>query len=138
MSAKLYLGGHMPKSYDIAKDWRKPIEHRYFGMGKYILLSPTEFDNNVHNEKHTNALAARDEILLNACDLAVINLDLDVGKCLGVMWEFGYLRAHNKPVILWNHHKGMPRTKFLEHKSSVVVYTIDELFTVLDYMGDAI
>lgn len=132
---KVYLAGHMPKENEV--DWRDEIIQRlsdnpsiYFLVPEDSKLTPLENLSIRHD-----ATATRDEMFLNKCDVAVVNLDLELGSCLGAMWEFGYLYSKQIPIILWNHHPGMSRTHFLEHKASVVVKTIGELTHLLSYLS---
>src|ERR1700680_958273 len=98
---RIYLAGHMPKTGE--KDWREEITKEFEtiytigGMNgvrsdpRVKFLIPTEIHvDDVDTTAHVNmtyfrsdANAARDEIFLNTCDLAVVNLDLNIGKCLG-------------------------------------------------------
>ena len=130
---KVYLAGHMPKIGEL--DWRDEIATKLANYSIDFLIPRDVYNSTLKNVKH-DATAAKDEMYLNICDVAVINLDLEKGKCLGASWEFGYLYSRHIPVILWNHHKDMSRTKFLEHKAAVTVTTFDELIDLLIYYSE--
>jgi nucleoside 2-deoxyribosyltransferase len=74
----------------------------------------------------TEINATRDKIQMNSCDLAVVYLNLKIGRCLGAMVELGYLTAHHKPIILINESKEISATKFVEHNSDIVVYNLED------------
>ena len=130
---KVYLAGHMPKDGEV--DWRSQIAGRLSNYDIEFLI-PQDTKNTFLKPIKHDATAAKDEMYMNMCDIAIVNLDLDMGKCLGAMWEFGYLYQRHVPVILWNHHTGMPRTYFLEHKAAVVVDSFEELIQLLIYYSE--
>jgi nucleoside 2-deoxyribosyltransferase len=129
---RVYLAGHMPKPGE--NDWRNDIIHRLCNYDIDFLVPMTTANTTLEKVKH-DLTATKDEMYLNQCDVAVVNLDLKLGKCLGAMWEFGYLYSRHIPIILYNHHNDMGRTEFLKHKASATVTTFNELIEALIYMS---
>jgi nucleoside 2-deoxyribosyltransferase len=141
MTLKVYVAGHMPKQDEV--DWRyffTDYVNEYLRDKKiqieFLMPEDSTVPETVKHVKH-DVVATRDLYYLKTCDVAVVNLDLKMGQCLGAMWEFGYLRAHDKPVILINHHPELHKTKFLEHNASVVVRDMMEACEILNYMAGA-
>jgi nucleoside 2-deoxyribosyltransferase len=132
---KVYLIGHIPKNDD--HDWRKDLIQEWAMSvtdSDIEFLVPENTSNDHLYEMRHEITSTRDMMYLNTCDVAIAYLNLDAGKFLGGSWELGYLFAIRKPVILWNHHPNMPRTKFLEHHASVVVYDMAQVLETLKYM----
>lgn len=134
MVLKIYLAGHIPK--DNATDWRHDIIDNLRDTSIEFLV-PEDIDSDnmsvmAHN-RHA-LIAAKDKYYLNNCDLCVAYLNLEIGHFLGASFEMGYLHSRGVPIILYNKHHDMGRTKFLEMNSDVVVYSFAELLIALKYM----
>ncbi|MHB8153369.1 MAG: hypothetical protein ACYDG3_09960, partial [Bacillati bacterium] len=77
---KVYIAGHMPKSEE--RDWR--MEDIVSRLASYEIefLIPSDTSNAILKTVKHGATATKDEMFLNECDIAVVNLDLDMGRCL--------------------------------------------------------
>lgn len=143
---KCYMSGHMAKGTE--EDWRdyiiNRIEKEYNNSVRVLskdytikFLVPRDKDlkdKNLSDEVKHNALATGDRYQMNICDVAVVNLDLKLGSCLGTMLEMGILVNMAKPIILINNQPDLPKTKFVEHNASVVVYNMDDVVDILIHM----
>jgi nucleoside 2-deoxyribosyltransferase len=135
---KVYLSGHVPKNQD-EWDWRKDfldiskrMLNSYSDRIEYLYpLSPYQYFSReiaANKEKLEEYNYFRDTYFLNVCDIAVIAVDLSVGKLLGTCFELGYLSAKQKPTILINRliGKDKDRGKFLEHQATIVVSSFEQ------------
>jgi nucleoside 2-deoxyribosyltransferase len=144
---KVYLAGHVAKNGE--RDWRDTITYNKMiekfnnsalihQNDRIIFLKPQDTIEGMDifelKQVKGEILASQDHHYMNICDVAVVYLDLNLGYCLGAMWEFGYLKQRGKPVILVNKHPKMGRTKFLEHNADVVVHDLEQIAPVLFHM----
>lgn len=135
---RVYTSGHIKKKGD-APDahWRdmfnfyfEKLVTDHYKRTKVFPLPPLRFLHPL-DDANLEINAARDKFLMNQCDIAVVYLNLKIGRCLGAMFETGYLVAHNKPIILINESTDVGATKFIEYNSDVVAHSIEEGATIL-------
>jgi nucleoside 2-deoxyribosyltransferase len=126
---KIYLSGHIPKKGDGPEArWRAILIGKFnkyvkahYKDTKVYPLPPIDWIHPLSNAPD-NINAARDRMLMNSCDIAVVYLNLDIGKCLGTMWEMGYLNNLGVPVLLIEH----TYNAFIHHNADVTVKDLDE------------
>jgi nucleoside 2-deoxyribosyltransferase len=139
---KVYLAGHMPKRKEA--DWRDELIRIVHSILVEVsgpdveFLTPRDVDlrsfPRLTHVRH-EATSTKDHMFLNVCDVFLVYLNLNMGHCLGSMYEMGYAKALHIPIILINSHPEMPRTKFLEHNSDIVTVNVKEAAEVIAYMA---
>jgi len=135
---KVYMAGHMRKINEAPDTHWREIFDLYFQKlvsdhykhKKVYPLPPIRF---LHPLDVTilEVNAARDQIQMNQCDISVCYLNLKIGRCLGMCYEIGYLKAHDKPIILINESTDISATKFIEHNCDIVVHSLEDGAKVL-------
>jgi nucleoside 2-deoxyribosyltransferase len=137
---KVYLSGHMKKPGETV-DWRdyfighfNEIVKQHYKKKKVYPLPSVQFVTPLA-KAIPEVNATRDMMLMNISDIAVAYLNLNMGRCLGAMFEIGYMKAHNKPVVLVNVSSDVLATKFIEMNSNIVAYDLktgaEYLFMIL-------
>lgn len=130
---KIYMSGHIRKPNESPETYWREIFTMYFDKlakehykHKKVYPLPTVRFLHPLDNSSSELNAARDKHLMNICDMAVVYLNLNIGRCLGAMFEVGYLVAHNKPILLINESYAIPATHFIEHNSDVVFHSLDD------------
>lgn len=132
---RIYLSGHIPSKDET--DWRTILIGHFDGLQheKYKQKGAWQLPliRWIHplSDSVAKFNAARDRYLMEIADFAVINLDLNTGKCLGCMFEMGYMKRRQVPILLINHHQSMARTQFIEWNADLVVYNLKDAASAL-------
>lgn len=128
---KIYLSGHIPRESENspAVHWRDILVTHFDSLvkthykNKKVYPMPSiEWISPLDASKVLMQVnAARDKMLMNQADLGVVYLNLNIGRCLGAMYEMGYLAAHDVPIVLINMNTDVSATHFIEHNADVVI-----------------
>jgi nucleoside 2-deoxyribosyltransferase len=136
---RIYLSGHTRKAgegpdshwRDILTMYFEKHAEQHYKAKKVYPLPSIRFTYPLEKNTKLEINAARDKMLMNSCDIAVCYLNLNLGRCLGGMFELGYLKAIGKPILLINESSEIASTKFIEHNASVVSHSLDEASNIL-------